>query len=152
MIRLLTYTFPFPRVVPQTSESVSPSFFQITLNPLIPDLPNPSCSPVPIPKHKTKTKVKEPVNEEEAINAYKRLIAALPRANQYLLLYVLDLLSVFARKADKNRMDAANLAVIFRPGILSHPEHELNPTEHRLSQRVLEFLIEHQDWFMVRFF
>jgi hypothetical protein len=91
---------------------------------------------------------REPVDQDEAIATYRRLIRQLPRANQYLLLYVLDLLSVFARKADKNRMDAANLAVIFRPGILSHPDHELNPTEHRLSQRVLEFLIAHQDWFM----
>ena len=30
----------------------------------------------------------------------------MPRANQYLLLYVLDLLSVFARKSDKNLMTA----------------------------------------------
>ncbi|EIN10060.1 Rho GTPase activation protein [Punctularia strigosozonata HHB-11173 SS5] len=88
-------------------------------------------------------------SQEEVINTYKRLIHAMPRANQYLLLYVLDLLSVFARKSDKNRMDASNLAVIFRPGILSHPDHELSPHEHQLSQRVLEFLIEHQDWFMV---
>jgi hypothetical protein len=73
----------------------------------------------------------------------------MPHANQYLLLYVLDLLSVFARKAEKNLMTAQNLAVIFRPGLMSHPSHELSPTEHRLSQDVLEFLIEHQDWFML---
>jgi hypothetical protein len=30
----------------------------------------------------------------------------MPHANQYLLLYVLDLLSVFARKSDKNLMTA----------------------------------------------
>jgi hypothetical protein len=39
--------------------------------------------------------------------------------------------------------------VIFRPGLMSHPTHELSPTEHRLSQEVLEFLIAHQDWFML---
>jgi GTPase-activating protein SAC7 len=32
---------------------------------------------------------------------------------------------------------------------MSHPTHELSPTEHRLSQEVLEFLIAHQDWFML---
>ena len=32
---------------------------------------------------------------------------------------------------------------------MSHPSHELSPTEHRLSQDVLEFLIAHQDWFML---
>ena len=115
----------------------------------------------------------------------------MPLANQYLLLYLLDLLSVFARKSDKNRMTPASacslitsllfdavaliflvsiivllymalhlhlvvyaaetidLAVIFRPAVLSHPDHEMLPQEHRLSQEVLEFLIAHQDWFML---
>jgi len=73
----------------------------------------------------------------------------MPRPNQYLLLYVLDLLAVFARKSDKNLMTAANLAVMFQPGIISHPNHELSPQEHALSQRVLEFLIVNQDWFML---
>ncbi|THH13143.1 hypothetical protein EW146_g7044 [Bondarzewia mesenterica] len=92
---------------------------------------------------------KKPYNQEEVIATYKRLIHSMPRANQYLLLYVLDLLSVFARKSDKNLMTAKNLAVIFRPGIMSHPQHELTPREHQLSQEVLEFLIAHQDWFML---
>ncbi|EIW83845.1 Rho GTPase activation protein, partial [Coniophora puteana RWD-64-598 SS2] len=92
---------------------------------------------------------KQPCNHEEVIATYKKLIQKMPRANQYLLLYVLDLLSVFARKSDKNLMNATNLAVIFRPGLISHPNHELTPHEHALSQRVLEFLIEQQDWFLL---
>ncbi|KAF8903644.1 Rho GTPase activation protein [Mucidula mucida] len=92
---------------------------------------------------------KEPYNQEEIISTYKGLIRKMPRPNQYLLLYVLDLLSVFARKADINLMNASNLAVIFRPGLISHPEHEMSPKEHSLSQRVLEFLIAQQDWFML---
>ncbi|KAJ6520910.1 Rho GTPase activation protein [Mycena vulgaris] len=92
---------------------------------------------------------KQPFNQDEVIATYKRLIRAMPRANQYLLLYVLDLLSVFARKSDKNLMTASNLAVIFRPGLISHPAHEMSPTEHNLSQQVLEFLIAQQDWFML---
>ncbi|THH32250.1 hypothetical protein EUX98_g1957 [Antrodiella citrinella] len=92
---------------------------------------------------------KKNYNQDEVIATYKRLIRSLPRANQYLLLYVLDLLSVFARKSDKNLMTAKNLAVIFRPALLSHPTHELSPQEHQLSQDVLEFLIAHQDWFML---
>ncbi|CAK5268334.1 unnamed protein product [Mycena citricolor] len=90
----------------------------------------------------------EPVNQDEVIATYKRLIRSMPRANQYLLLYVLDLLSVFARKSDKNLMTASS-KLIFRPGLISHPEHEMSPPEHALSQRVLEFLIAQQDWFMV---
>ncbi|KAG2364600.1 Rho GTPase activation protein [Suillus spraguei] len=88
---------------------------------------------------------KKPFNHDEVIATYKRLIQRMPRANQYLLLYVLDLLSVFARKSDKNLMTATNLAVIFRPGLISHPNHEMSPGEHALSQRVLEFLIAQQD-------
>lgn len=91
----------------------------------------------------------KPYNQEEVIATYKRLIRSMPRPNQYLLLYLLDLLSVFARKSDKNLMTPANLAVIFRPAVLSHPDHEMQPHEHRLSQEVLEFLIAHQDWFML---
>ncbi|KAH9048695.1 Rho GTPase activation protein [Lactarius hengduanensis] len=83
---------------------------------------------------------KRPYNQEVVISTYKRLIHSMAHANQYLLLYVLDLLSVFARKSDKNLMTAQNLA---------HPEHELSPSEHQLSQDVLEFLIAHQDWFML---
>ncbi|PCH39398.1 Rho GTPase activation protein [Wolfiporia cocos MD-104 SS10] len=92
---------------------------------------------------------KKPFNQDDVIKTYKRLIRSMPRANQYLLLYVLDLLSVFARKSDKNLMTAKNLAVIFRPALIAHPSHELAPQEHQLSQDVLEFLIAHQDWFML---
>jgi len=92
---------------------------------------------------------KRPFVLEEATTTIKRLIRSMPRGNQYLLLYVLDLLSVFARKSDKNLMTATNLAVIFRPGLISHPKHEMLPGEHALSQEVLEFLIAQQDWFML---
>lgn len=51
---------------------------------------------------------KTPFNQDECIQGFKRLIHSMPRANQYLLLYVLDLLSVFARKSDKNLMTAAS--------------------------------------------
>ncbi|KAF9506886.1 hypothetical protein BS47DRAFT_369718 [Hydnum rufescens UP504] len=91
----------------------------------------------------------KPFVQEGVINTFKILIRSMPRANQYLLLYVLDLLSVFSRKSDKNLMTAANLAVIFRPGIISHPDQELSPEQHKLSQEVLEFLIEQQDMFIL---
>ncbi|KAH8987082.1 hypothetical protein EDB86DRAFT_2194824 [Lactarius hatsudake] len=52
---------------------------------------------------------KRPYNQELVISTYKRLIHSMPHANQYLLLYVLDLLSVFARKSDKNLMTAQSM-------------------------------------------
>ena len=45
---------------------------------------------------------------EDLIPRYKELVQALPPINQYLLLYVLDLLHVFAKNSDKNLMTAAS--------------------------------------------
>ncbi|KAG6374352.1 Rho GTPase activation protein [Boletus reticuloceps] len=92
---------------------------------------------------------RQPFDRGSVVATYRHLISCMPKANQYLLLYVLDLLSVFARKSDKNLMTPANLAVIFRPGLISHPNHELSPGEHQLSQKVLEFLIDQQDCFLL---
>ena len=90
-------------------------------------------------------------NEEHhrAVTAYQKLITELPALNRQLLLYILDLLAVFASKADLNRMNAQNLAAIFQPGIISHPNHDMAPHEYRLSQDVLIFLIENQDNFLI---
>lgn len=41
---------------------------------------------------------------DQAIDEYKNLIQSLPDVNRYLLLYVLDLLSVFARHSEINLM------------------------------------------------
>lgn len=84
-----------------------------------------------------------------AVSAYQKLITELPPLNRQLLLYLLDLLAVFASKSDSNRMTAANLAAIFQPGIISHPSHDMSPLEYRLSQEVLIFLIENQDNFLI---
>ncbi|OXV08028.1 hypothetical protein Egran_04209 [Elaphomyces granulatus] len=85
---------------------------------------------------------------QQAVAAYQQFIRELPSLNQQLLLYILDLLAVFASKSDQNRMTAGNLAAIFQPGILSHPTHDMAPEEYKLSQDVLIFLIENQDHFL----
>lgn len=84
-----------------------------------------------------------------AITTYQQLITELPPLNRQLLLYILDLLAVFASKSDENRMNSQNLAAIFQPGMLSHPQHDMAPVEYRLSQDVLIFLIENQDHFLI---
>ena len=83
---------------------------------------------------------------EERIQAFQHLIQHLPIPHQHLLLYLLDLLSLFASNAVETKMDAASLAIVFAPGILSHPQHH-SPVQYRISQRVLEFLIEFQALF-----
>lgn len=88
-------------------------------------------------------------NYDAAISTYQQLITELPPLNRQLLLYILDLLAVFASKAEINRMNAANLSAIFQPGMLSHPDHDMVPKQYRLSQDVIMFLIENQDHFLV---
>ncbi|KAI6757200.1 hypothetical protein HG531_003025 [Fusarium graminearum] len=91
----------------------------------------------------------ENFNEKAAIIQYQQLITELPPLNRQLLLYILDLLAVFAAKADENRMNSQNLAAIFQPGMLSHPAHAMAPEEYRLNQCVIIFLIENQDHFLI---
>lgn len=91
----------------------------------------------------------EHFDEKVAIERYQKLITELPPLNRQLLLYLLDLLAVFAAKADENRMNSQNLAAIFQPGMLSHPDHDMSPEEYRLNQCVIIFLIENQDHFLI---
>ncbi|KAI1769049.1 RhoGAP-domain-containing protein [Hypoxylon sp. FL1150] len=91
----------------------------------------------------------ENFDEADAIVKYQQLIKELPPLNRQLLLYILDLLAVFAAKAEENRMTAQNLAAIFQPGMLSHPQHAMAPEEYRLNQCVIIFLIENQDHFLI---
>ncbi|KAI1276508.1 hypothetical protein F5Y07DRAFT_130035 [Xylaria sp. FL0933] len=95
------------------------------------------------------TQLLENFDEQGAIRKYQELIKELPPLNRQLLLYILDLLAVFAAKSDENRMTAQNLAAIFQPGMLSHPQHAMAPEEYRLNQCVIIFLIEHQDHFLI---
>lgn len=43
----------------------------------------------------------------------------LPHSSRYLLLYLLDFLSIFVRYSSTNLMTASNLAVVFQPGLVS---------------------------------
>lgn len=91
---------------------------------------------------------KPAVDEEEAIGAYRKLITSCPPATQYLLLYLLDLLAVFERNAEVNKMTANNLAILFQPGMLMHPSVRTKE-DHQAAVRVVEFLITHQDRFVL---
>lgn len=86
---------------------------------------------------------------DAAVRIYQHNIKGLPSLNRQLLLYILDLLAVFAAKSDVNKMTTSNLAAIFQPGILSHPQHDMSPQDYRLSQDVLIFLIDNQDHFLI---
>lgn len=84
-------------------------------------------------------------DQKAVLRVYQSLVAEMPPFNRHILLYLLDLLSVFASKSDLNDMTTTKLAAIFQPGILSHPEHCSSISETQLSQDVLHLLIEAQE-------
>ncbi|WVQ82115.1 hypothetical protein IAT38_004243 [Cryptococcus sp. DSM 104549] len=89
------------------------------------------------------------MTEEEAVRDYKKLIQELPKDNSFLLLYILDILSLIDKNSTKNMMHASNLALLFQPGTLSHPRYLANHEARMVDQAVLVFLIEHQDQFLM---
>ena len=95
----------------------------------------------------------EDYDHTTAIREYQRLFTLLPPVSRQLLLYLLDLLAVFASKYEINKMTSARLAAIFQPAILSPVKAGEDFIEEaeacRLSQDVLHFLIENQDDFLI---
>ncbi|KAI9487087.1 MAG: Rho GTPase activation protein [Benjaminiella poitrasii] len=86
-------------------------------------------------------------DDEEKVSQFQNLIEQLPEHHQYLLFYLLDLLSLFSQNTQITKMDTFNLASVFTPGMLLNPEHALNPAQYKTSQRVIQFLVEHQHCF-----
>ena len=87
-------------------------------------------------------------DEMATLRVYQALIQELLPLSRQPLLYLLDLLAVFASKSRVNKMTTQKLAALFQPGILGN---SLNYTveECRLSQDVLIFLIEYQDHLLI---
>jgi GTPase-activating protein SAC7 len=84
-----------------------------------------------------------------AVVAYQRCIVAMASLNRQLLLYLLDLLAVFASKADLNQMTPARLVAHFQPGLLAKPPAEMTVEDHEVAALVMVFLIENQDNFLI---
>lgn len=78
-----------------------------------------------------------------SIQEFKVLVDQLPLLSKQLLFYILDLLAMVQNHANENLMSSRNLAAIFQPSILSHPNHDMDPIEYALSQVVVEFLIQY---------
>ncbi|RLV92825.1 GTPase-activating protein SAC7 [Spathaspora sp. JA1] len=95
------------------------------------------------PRKKSKTYKKLTSDVHAAINEYKELVNDLPIASRQLLFYIMDLLAMVQNHSQENLMSSRNLAAIFQPSILSHPNHDLDPVEYALSQLVVEFLIQY---------
>lgn len=108
-------------------------------------------APMPLSEEEVNTKSKKKSKSykkltndiHEAIDEYKLLVNELPLASKQLLFYILDLLSMVQAQSKENLMNSRNLAAIFQPSILSHPNHDMDPVEYALSQAVVEFLIKY---------
>ncbi|KAG2199657.1 hypothetical protein INT47_005182 [Mucor saturninus] len=90
-----------------------------------------------------------PKDTEQRIELFQKLIQSLEPAHQHLLLYLLDILNLFATAEAETKMDIPNLAAVFSPGILRHPDHN-TPIQYKISQHVIEFLIEFQKLFTMQ--
>lgn len=78
----------------------------------------------------------------KALEIYQSLIYALPRSSRQLLLYLIDLISVFGANSEQNRMTNYNLTAIFQPSLLTIKEHDMSPEEAQISRAVLQFLTD----------
>lgn len=76
------------------------------------------------------------------LNSYKLLISKLSQNNQYLFLYLLDLINLINKNSSKNLMNSLNLSTIFQPTFIAHPKHNHLQEEFDFSRFVLQFLIE----------
>ncbi|EIE88457.1 hypothetical protein G6F46_007272 [Rhizopus delemar] len=81
------------------------------------------------------------------VEKYQNLIEQLPINHQYLLFYLLDLIALFAQHVHVTKMDTFNLAAVFTPGLLLDPDMAMNPAQYKSSQKVVQYLIEHNHCF-----
>ncbi|KAH7309930.1 Rho GTPase activation protein [Rhexocercosporidium sp. MPI-PUGE-AT-0058] len=85
----------------------------------------------------------------KVLSRFQQLIISLPSLNRQLLLYLLDLLAVFASQADKNRMTSQRIVAAFQPALLSRPVSEMSASGHILAANAMVFLVENQDHFLI---
>ncbi|KAJ1661462.1 GTPase activating protein (GAP) for Rho1p, partial [Coemansia sp. RSA 25] len=90
-------------------------------------------------------KLAESLSDSEKAHDYSLLIGRMTPESRHTLLYMLELLSVFARPDNCARtlMNASNLAAVLQPCLLVHPGQVANPHEYSKAKDVVEFLIEH---------
>jgi GTPase-activating protein SAC7 len=86
---------------------------------------------------------------DSLIKDFQRNITKLPSLSRQLLLYLLDMLAVFASKSNLNKMECSRLVSVFHPAILSQRPQKMDEAEHRLAQDVVIFLVDNQDNFLI---
>ncbi|KAJ2402656.1 GTPase activating protein (GAP) for Rho1p, partial [Coemansia sp. RSA 2559] len=88
-------------------------------------------------------KLSESVPDDVKARDFGTLIYGLTPEARNTLLYILEMLSVFARSENSTRtlMNSSNLAAVLQPCLLVHPGHVADPQEYGKAKDVIEFLI-----------
>ena len=88
-------------------------------------------------------------NISKVIAKFQQATFSLPPLNRQLLLYLLDLLAVFASKSDRNHMTSPRIVAAFQPAFLSRPPSEMSASDHLLAAETMIFMVENQDHFLI---
>ncbi|KAH6714433.1 Rho GTPase activation protein [Leptodontidium sp. MPI-SDFR-AT-0119] len=84
-----------------------------------------------------------------SISAFQKSTIDLPPLSRQLLLYLLDLLAVFASKSDENHMTSTRLVAVFQPSLLSKEPQSMTAEDHERAALVMVFMVENQDHFLI---
>ena len=87
--------------------------------------------------------------KQARIAKLRRNILDLPPLSRTMLLYLLDLLAVFASLAEDNQMTATRLVSLFQPSLLARPPASMNSDEHELALNIMVFMVDHQNEFLM---
>lgn len=86
---------------------------------------------------------------QKIIYRAQQLVAELPQLNKTLLLYILDILPLFAYKSDLNGMTTRRIVNAFQPALLARKTEEMNEADYQIAANVMVFLVENQDEFLI---
>ncbi|KAG9239586.1 Rho GTPase activation protein [Amylocarpus encephaloides] len=89
------------------------------------------------------------LNFDQRIAIFQGLVTTLPPLSRQLLIYLLDLLAVFASKSETNLMTSQRLVAAFQPSLLSRPPSEMSADDHTRASDTMVFMVENQESFLV---
>ncbi|KAJ3549850.1 hypothetical protein NM208_g282 [Fusarium decemcellulare] len=80
----------------------------------------------------------------EVLEVATKLVKDLPPLNRQLLLYVLDIVGVFAYWSEHNKMTDVRLISVFQPSIISGPPDKMDAEAHHMTASVAKLLVENE--------
>ena len=87
--------------------------------------------------------------KQARIAKLRKNVLDLPPLSRTMLLYLLDLLAVFASLAEDNRMTATRLVSLFQPSLLARPPALMSSDEQELALNIMVFMVDHQNEFLM---